>query len=323
MRVGVIGAGLSGLVAARDLVASGLEVTIFEKSRGLGGRIATRRVDSTVIDDGVPALWSSGPLAELAAGLDEAPLEISLPVGDSSGAPSSGPRPLAYPGGLTRLPKQLAEGLDVRRLVRVSVMRASGDAIELGDEQGNGQGAFDGVVISAPAPQAADLLATLDSERARAGMLGAIAYEPAVIYIAGLVLPAHPPWFGVRGLGDGALSWLGVESAKGRPAPGGRVPVTAHLNATLSAELFDATDAEIAEVVRPRLVEALGQAASDPAWSQVKRWRYSVPTSRVPFVDANPAGSAIVVCGDAVADEPGLDAVLESGRRAAQRIAAT
>lgn len=44
-RVAVIGAGISGLMTARTLRDLGFDVTVFEKSRGLGGRTATRRVD--------------------------------------------------------------------------------------------------------------------------------------------------------------------------------------------------------------------------------------------------------------------------------------
>ncbi len=323
MRIGVVGAGLSGLVAARELVAGGHEVTVFEKSRGLGGRIATRRIGDAVVDHGIPALWSKGPLADLAGELPEAPREISLPIGDADGSMQAGSRPLAYAGGLTRLPKQLAVDLDVRRGVRIGVLRASGHRIELGDEQGNGHGGYDRVVISAPAPQAADLLATLDSETERAEALRAVDYEPTLIYLAGLPLAAHPPWFGARALGDGAVSWLGIESAKARPTPEGVVPIVAHLNAHLSAENFDATDDEVAALVTPLLAEIIGQGAKGPSWSQVKRWRYAIPRSRVDFAAINPPGAAVVLCGDATAEEPGLDAVLQSGRRAAWHVAGT
>ena len=44
-RVAVIGAGISGLISARTLHELGLDVTVFEKSPGLGGRTATRRAD--------------------------------------------------------------------------------------------------------------------------------------------------------------------------------------------------------------------------------------------------------------------------------------
>ncbi|MDH3226876.1 MAG: hypothetical protein OEM67_07275 [Thermoleophilia bacterium] len=49
----------------------------------------------------------------------------------------------------------------------------------------------------------------------------------------------------------------------------------------------------------------------------MKRWRFATPVSRVSVESANPEGSRIALCGDAVADALGLDAVLMSGRRAA------
>ena len=50
-RIAVIGAGLAGLVVAREL-AKEAEVTVFEKSRGVGGRMATRYVDGFEFDHG-------------------------------------------------------------------------------------------------------------------------------------------------------------------------------------------------------------------------------------------------------------------------------
>jgi len=57
MRIAVIGAGIAGLVAARDLVDAGHEVVVLEKSRGLGGRMAARRAEGdAVVDHGLPVL---------------------------------------------------------------------------------------------------------------------------------------------------------------------------------------------------------------------------------------------------------------------------
>ena len=50
--VAVIGAGIAGLTAARHLHQAGYRILVLEKSRGLGGRLATRRVDGQPIDHG-------------------------------------------------------------------------------------------------------------------------------------------------------------------------------------------------------------------------------------------------------------------------------
>src|SRR5690606_6893850 len=49
----VVGAGMAGVTAARTLVQAGHRVTLFEKSRGFGGRMATRRTEFGGFDHGV------------------------------------------------------------------------------------------------------------------------------------------------------------------------------------------------------------------------------------------------------------------------------
>ena len=52
--VAIIGAGMCGLICAQQLSKNGFKTFVFEKSRGLGGRIATRRLENGVsIDHGV------------------------------------------------------------------------------------------------------------------------------------------------------------------------------------------------------------------------------------------------------------------------------
>lgn len=60
--VAVIGAGIAGLVCAQQLTQAGYSVRIVEKSRGLGGRVATRRLYGTCADHGACYLKPKGEL---------------------------------------------------------------------------------------------------------------------------------------------------------------------------------------------------------------------------------------------------------------------
>ena len=48
----IIGAGIAGLMCAQRLTKSGLSVSIFDKSRGVGGRVGTRRIDNGIFNHG-------------------------------------------------------------------------------------------------------------------------------------------------------------------------------------------------------------------------------------------------------------------------------
>jgi predicted NAD/FAD-dependent oxidoreductase len=216
VRVAVVGAGLAGIAAARELRAGGHEVLVLEKSRGVGGRVAARRAGGTVVDHGSPAI-AAPPGSGLRALADGLPADDRVDLEDG----------IAYASGATRLPKLLACGLDVRHGVRLAALREAGGGLELGDEQGNTHGAADAVVVTAPAPQAADLLERSRVPAART-VLRSLPYAPAVMVLAGIRLGAPPPWHVLRP-GRGPLAELRSEAVKGRAPVGGAAAVVARL----------------------------------------------------------------------------------------------
>lgn len=164
--IAVIGAGLAGLTLAREL-SEKHDVKIFEKSRGAGGRMSTRRAEpwffdhgaqyfkaktarfqafiKPMLDSGLVVPWE-GEIAEFSAG-----------VFTGEGSLSSGePRYVGAPG-MNAVPKYLATGLDLQANTRVSMIQRS-DGWTLFDDHAQSLGDFDWVVSAIPAEQATAIL---------------------------------------------------------------------------------------------------------------------------------------------------------------------
>ena len=288
MRVAVVGAGLAGLFAARELRGAGHEVIVVEKSRGVGGRLASRRVAGHRGRPRQPRAWRRRPART-----------CTTAVADLAGPQvRDTPDGLVDPAGATRLPKLLADGLDLRRGVRLAALRGGSAGIELGDEQGNTHGLVDAVVVTAPAPQAADLLERSPEAGDRVDALREAGLRsrrdgpprhPGHRFRRPGVAPVH------RARGRGAPRG-GQGPAAGRRRRGGRGPDRPRGR---GATCWTPPTRTCSPGSLPALGERLGLAGAPPAWAQVKRWRYAVPRGRVDDARVNPPGARIVVAGDA------------------------
>ncbi len=174
--VAVIGAGISGLFAARTLADHGLKVTVIEKSRGVGGRMATRRVEGgasfdhgaqyfTVrdprfrryveswIENGLVTSW---PDKEICVDQKIFVLNDGMIQSEST----SERRFVAVPA-MNAICRHLASGLEIQIQTRVARVETTDGGIQLFDEQANSLGLFDRLIVSAPAEQTAELLVNL------------------------------------------------------------------------------------------------------------------------------------------------------------------
>lgn len=161
----IIGAGLSGVSLAERLSTAGHQVTIFEKSRGLGGRLATRRREGWQADHGAQyftardagfkkavqqwqsagwvAPWSVTPYTLQNHEITPSPDDQTRWVGVST---------------MNAMVHGLSNGLDVNRGVRVGRVERVNQQWLLSDDQNQLLGEFDALIISAPQPQAAELI---------------------------------------------------------------------------------------------------------------------------------------------------------------------
>lgn len=281
MRIAVIGAGLAGLTAARSLHDDGHTVVVWEKSRGPGGRTSTRRgPDGQRFDHGAPFLHD-GPL----------PLE---------GMEALGSYAVSLPGGAARhevvgMPaanapaKALAHGLDVRPRTRVETILRAGGGWHLAAEDSGALGTFDSVIVTAPAPQAAHLLA--HAAPALAARAAEVEFAPCWSVMAAWEAPLDLG-FTVTEDVPGVARAVGDGAKPGRAA-GERWVLQA--DEALSEAYLEAEAGEVIELVLTRWFERVGRRP-EPVHVAAHRWRYARP--RTPLPETHLREGSLLVAGD-------------------------
>lgn len=324
MRCLVVGAGIAGLLAARTLREQGLRVTVLDKGRGVGGRMATRRIGAAVFDHGAQfftvrdsrfaALVSTWLSAEVA-------VEWCRGFADAEGAAAGDGHP-RYRGkqGMTAVPKHLALGLDVLLGQRVTSVEAQGARWSVRTHVGARYTA-DALVLTAPVPQSLAVLeagsTALPAEPLRA--LQAIGYDPCLALLIQPTKSAVPAPGGMHLAGE-PLSWIADNRQKGISA---REAVTLHAGAGFSRAHWDTVEHEVVSLLLSAAAVWLSEAAllSEPAADiQVHRWRYAKPATLHPdsclsLTEPLP----LVFAGDAFGT-PRVEGAALSGLAAAQAV---
>jgi predicted NAD/FAD-dependent oxidoreductase len=316
----IVGAGISGLLAARELSDAGWRVTVLDKGRGVGGRMATRRVGGAGFDHGAQFFTVRGERFEglvndwLAAG---AAAEWSRGFADAEGNanPDGHPR---YRGseGMTSIPKHLASGLNVRTGERVLRVDRDGDGWTVAGESGFSVSGG-ALLLTAPVPQS---LALAESgnyglpEGARE-QLGNISYDPCLAVMALLdgASPVPEPG-GVQIKGE-PLDWIGDNATKGisdRPA------LTIHGGPQWSREHYDEREADVTRTLLRLAGERLGaDLTATTVETSLARWRYSwVTTSHEQPCLVASEDPPLVFCGDGFG-QPKVEGAALSGLAAA------
>lgn len=284
----ILGAGLAGLTAARELTQRGHTVLIIDKGRGVGGRLATRRLANGRADHGAQYFSARSPeFAALTQQMLREGVVREWHIEQSDPASFQHPR---YVGaeGMSSIAKYLADGLTVqtnKQAVQVS-QREQGWAVAIDDGQTL---TADSLIVTIPAPQALALWQESGLELPPDDRLAleSIRYEPCLAVLLQLSQPSHVPAPGGLKLPpDSSIAWLADNQQKGiSPA----LPtLTIHASHGYSRQHVDDTDLD---ALIPELVAAVADYISPDSIvdQQIHRWRYSNATQRYkePFLAAS------------------------------------
>jgi predicted NAD/FAD-dependent oxidoreductase len=318
----VVGAGLSGLMAARTLADHGVEVRVLDKGRGVGGRMATRRADGAVFDHGAQYFTVRDPrfARHVEAWLDAGVARVwTHHLATTVGAPHTGsPGHARHVGthGMTSIPKHLARDLRLEINTRVAKVYPDGKGWTAETDDGRRWQA-EALVMTPPVPQSLDLL--LAGEVALAdedwAALRQVAYDPCIALLVTLDSPSGLPQPGGLLLRSDVVAWMADNTMKGISLGSGSL--TVHATPAWSREHYEAQPEVLAEsmlqAIRPHI------SGNVVGW-QIRKWRYSVPVTLVPaeclFAKGLPP---LVFAGDAFGG-PRVEGAALSGVAAAGRL---
>ena len=278
-RVAVIGAGLAGLMCARTLADHHVAVTVFEKSRGFGGRAATRRDGVWRFDHGAQYFTVRDSRLELLMQSRHQRGVIDLWRGivasrDNGRWETTASQLRRWVGvpGMSALGAHLAEDLNVRLRTTVGRIQREAQQWQLVADDGAALGAFDVVLVCAPAPQASVLLEPVAPQLAHRA--DAVTMHPTLATMVVLSQRPDVSFDGAFVNDDPVIGWISREASKpGRPADEAWV---VHATHAWSAAHCDDALAEVADTMSAAFQAVIG-SASAPVHSVAHRWRYALP----------------------------------------------
>lgn len=300
----IIGAGIAGLACGHELARAGVSVTLLDKGRRAGGRVATRRAHGMSFNHGAQFVTARGPgfaalLTDLQARGQAAPWAAA--GGDG--------RRIAFVPGMSALPAAMAgqavalgaailterhaaflhpaaSGWQVRHLPAADIRPSATTAVG-----GDLSARQDAVLLALPSSQAAALLATASHPFAEVAARAVVA--PCWTVMAGFPVPVEGP--DVLQGGTGAIAWAAREASRpGRAAePGGW---TLNASPTWSRAHLEDTAEAVGEALLAEFRAVTGAPAPD--FVQAHRWRHAMVETAIGQPSLWDAVSRVGACGD-------------------------
>ncbi|MEX2632960.1 MAG: FAD-dependent oxidoreductase [Balneolales bacterium] len=318
MVIGVIGAGLSGLIAGKTLAEAGHEVVVFEKSGHFGGRLASSKTggDKQIIFDyGVPYFHpESDEFKAFIQELEEAGLvekwceTLSYSDGKKLFDTYPGKERSTYymaPDGMNGIARYLSRWLDFRTGVPVSSMTFIGSnrkskrnwMITMSDIN---TFELDAVIIATPSTEAYGLIQTSQDELAFRKLIQSInriEYEPCISLMADYGKREIPEWKGII-CQDDRLQWISNENSKRQNS--GELGIVFQSTGEFAKKYINSSSEQAVKLMLERAEAILGPWAARPIRQDIHIWKYNKPRNplKVPYLELIDHPTNVALVGD-------------------------
>ena len=266
MKIAIVGSGLSGLACADRLVAAGHSVRLFDKARGPGGRMSTRRVDTAVgqvsFDHGAQYFTARDPAFRQQVGQWE----------DSGAAarwPAAGSEAWVGVPTMNAPVKALAASHDVAWSSRIDALARQDNGWHLQCGGTPVDGPFDALVLAIPAEQAAILLAPWHPD------FQTIAAQTvsAPCWTAMLAFETPLPTDTITLRDDAVIGWAARNADK--PGRGGPDAWVIQASPSWSLTHLEEGQDQVLAALTARFTDILNISLPDPLVATAHRWRYA------------------------------------------------
>ncbi|AFZ47987.1 amine oxidase [Cyanobacterium stanieri PCC 7202] len=296
-KIAIIGAGISGLTLATTLQEKGIDAQVFDKGRGVGGRMSSRRTDWGYIDHGTQYFsLSNNQLKEFIKIYGDVlkPWQGKFASWENGVFEKDDSPKIKYvpDKAMNNLCKFLGGDITVKLKTRICSIVKVDDSWTLRDEQNHCYGDFDGVIITAPPYQTANLLpddCLFKAEIAQIKMFPCFSL---------MVIPEtkiNLPFTGVK-FKHPILGWISDNDTKPHRGDGGAIVIQSNFTYAM-AHLGDDREAIAGELLRAT-EQVLNVRFSSFKYYSLHLWRYALPqqsSDKGYFYDPQ---TGLGVCGD-------------------------
>jgi renalase len=335
---------VAGLTCARALQDAGADVTVFDKGRFVGGRLASRERDGGQFDYGAQYFTVRGEEFRLAVDDWAAQGVVAVWAGQfgiaSDGVlEASPPERTRYVGQpyMNSIGRHLSSDLPLLSLHRITQLafeqslrtfRLSGGIIQNASDSGRDneqfyRSGYDFIVLNLPPAQIIELVSALDDEILARALEGSAAFEalqavrlaPCFAAMVQFATPVATTFDGISVKG-GALSWLARDSSKP-----GRQPIESwvlHASADWSREHLEANLDDVSQTLLADMQKLLG-ALPAVVYCKTQRWRYALAENPFTAGYLFDGENAVGYCGDWCQGN-NIEAAFLSGQKLAERI---
>ncbi|MGD9295598.1 MAG: NAD(P)-binding protein [Roseobacter sp.] len=274
-RIAVIGAGIAGLRLAQ-LLSVRANVQLFDKSRGPGGRMSTRRAEEFRFDHGAQYFTAHGIAFQtflrpfIADGTVERWTPRLASLGGEGKAPVwSAPRYVALPG-MNGLCKAMAQGLQVSLQNRIARIERHPDGDwTLTNEQGGSCGRFDWVISTAPAEQSARLMPAIFS---RKKVLDGARMTACYSLMLGGLDTTDLPWDAAV-VQDSPIAWIAINSSK--PGRSGAPSILCQSRNDWAEQHLEDAPEDVQAALIGAFQDATGLSPDDASHISLHKWRFA------------------------------------------------